>query len=172
MPDRREEILAHVNDANYRPVKPKVIAKKLGAVDHDASEAVRKQIKRLVKDGLLAFGPSHLVYPIANLKNIPAPSPTEGRAGGGGGGGGARRVQVPIRALGHSPLPLPLSVKERGAEQLRNAIAITSTSSARSAARKADSASFGPRARCARPAATPISSSPPSTRTTPPTAIP
>jgi len=78
MPDRRDEILAHVNDANYRPVKPKVIAKKLGAADHDASEAVRKQIKRLVKEGLLAFGPSHLVYSVISTAKQTAdgnPSP-------------------------------------------------------------------------------------------------
>ena len=31
MPDRRDDILAHVNNPNYRPVKPKVIAKKIGA---------------------------------------------------------------------------------------------------------------------------------------------
>jgi ribonuclease R len=83
MPDRRDDILAHVNNPNYRPVKPKVIAKKLGA-EGEASEAVRKQIKRLVRDGLLAFGPSHLVYPITNLANPPAPSPSEGKAGEGG----------------------------------------------------------------------------------------
>jgi hypothetical protein len=55
MPDRRDDILAHVNHPNYRPVKPKVIAKKLGA-EGDAAEAVRKAVKRLVKEGLLALG--------------------------------------------------------------------------------------------------------------------
>ena len=33
MADRRDDILAHVNNPNYRPVKPKVIAKKIGAED-------------------------------------------------------------------------------------------------------------------------------------------
>ncbi|HMO87511.1 MAG TPA: hypothetical protein PKC18_21575, partial [Lacipirellulaceae bacterium] len=65
MADRRDDILAHVNHPNYRPVKPKVVAKKIGAEGEGAAEAVRKTIKRLVKEGLLAFGPSHLVYPVA-----------------------------------------------------------------------------------------------------------
>lgn len=85
MPDRRDDILAHVNHPNYRPVKPKVIAKKLGA-EGDAAEAVRKAVKRLVKEELLAFGPSHLVYPVQNT-NPPAPSPSGGRAGEGGEAG-------------------------------------------------------------------------------------
>jgi ribonuclease R len=80
MPDRRDDILAHVNDPNYRPVKPKLIAKMLGA-EGDASEAVRKLIKRLVKEGRLAFGPSHLVYPTATGGSQagavnPSPSPS------------------------------------------------------------------------------------------------
>jgi ribonuclease R len=79
MPDRRDDILAHVNHPNYRPVKPKVIAKKLGA-EGDAAEAVRKAVKRLVREGLLAFGPSHLVYPVQNTNPL-APSPSAERAG-------------------------------------------------------------------------------------------
>ncbi len=82
MPDRRDDILAHVNHPDYRPVKPKMIAKKIGAVG-DAAEAVRKTVKRLVKDGLLAYGANHLVYP---LKTPPAPSPSAGRVGEGGSG--------------------------------------------------------------------------------------
>jgi ribonuclease R len=66
MPDRRDDILAHVNHPNYRPVKPKVIAKKIGAEGHEATEAVRKTIKRLAKEGLLVFGTSHSVYPISS----------------------------------------------------------------------------------------------------------
>jgi ribonuclease R len=69
MPDRRDDILNHVNSPDYRPVKPKVIAKKIGAADDGAAESVRKTIKRLVKDGLLAFGPSHLVYPIVGVRS-------------------------------------------------------------------------------------------------------
>ena len=79
MPDRRDDILNHVSSPDYRPVKPKVIAKKIGAAG-EAAEAVRKQIKRLVKEGLLAFGPSHVVYPVANKAHAgdanPSPSPS------------------------------------------------------------------------------------------------
>jgi ribonuclease R len=81
MADRRDDILAHVNNADYRPVKPKVIAKKIGAAG-EAADAVRKQIKRLVKEGLLAFGPSHLVYPVA-AKTTDDPSPGASHRGRG-----------------------------------------------------------------------------------------
>jgi ribonuclease R len=74
MSDRRKDILAHVNHPNYRPVKPKVIAKKIGAEGHEATEAVRKTIKRLAKEGLLVFGTSHSVYP---LSSPPPPSKGE-----------------------------------------------------------------------------------------------
>ncbi len=57
-------ILNHVNDPNYRPVKPKVIAKQLDFTDDDVSR-LKRTIKRLVKDGKLAYGPSHLVCPVA-----------------------------------------------------------------------------------------------------------
>jgi ribonuclease R len=58
MNPRRTAILDLVNLPGYRPAKPRVIAKNIG--DDDA-EAVRKEIKRLVKEGLLAFGQKHLV---------------------------------------------------------------------------------------------------------------
>ena len=41
MPDHRDEILSVVNHPEYRPVKPKQIAKRLG-LSGDAAEAVRK----------------------------------------------------------------------------------------------------------------------------------
>ena len=61
MPDLREKILEHVNRDNYQPVKPAVIAKKLGVVGDEAHE-VKQVIKRLVKEKQLAYGPSHLVF--------------------------------------------------------------------------------------------------------------
>jgi ribonuclease R len=64
MPEHRDEILALVNDPGYRPVKPKGIAKKLG-LSGDASESIRKTVKRMVKEGLLVYGENHLVYPNA-----------------------------------------------------------------------------------------------------------
>ncbi|MGE3243375.1 MAG: ribonuclease R [Pirellulales bacterium] len=62
MSDLREQILDHVQRPNYQPVKPAVIAKKLGLAG-DAAHEVKKTIKRLVKENRLAYGPSHLVFP-------------------------------------------------------------------------------------------------------------
>ena len=53
-------ILEMIASPNYQPVKPKVIAKKLGASKEEA-EAIRKTVKRLVKQGKLAWGPKHIV---------------------------------------------------------------------------------------------------------------
>ena len=57
----RDAILEHVNNPNYQPVKPAVIAKQLGLLG-DAAHDVTKTIKSLVKEKQLAYGPSHLVY--------------------------------------------------------------------------------------------------------------
>jgi ribonuclease R len=56
-----DAILEHVNNPNYQPVKPAVIAKKLGLTG-DAVHELKMTVKRLVKDNQLAYGPSHLVY--------------------------------------------------------------------------------------------------------------
>jgi len=61
MSDLRENILQHVNGPNYQPVKPAVIAKKLGLIGDEAQE-VKRTIKRLVKEKQIAYGPSHLVF--------------------------------------------------------------------------------------------------------------
>jgi ribonuclease R len=59
----RDIILHHVNHSDYRAVKPKVIAKKLGLLGNDLTR-VKKAIKRLVKENKLAYGANHLVYPV------------------------------------------------------------------------------------------------------------
>ena len=82
MPDHRDDILSVVNHADYLPVKPKQIAKRLGLVG-DAAENVRKTVKRMVREGALAYGSNHLVLPVARA-DAPAPSPLVGRAGEGG----------------------------------------------------------------------------------------
>lgn len=64
MSDIQNLILNHVNAPNYRPVKPKVIAKQLDFTDNDVSR-LKRAIKQLVKEGKLAYGPSHLVCPVA-----------------------------------------------------------------------------------------------------------
>ena len=71
MPDLHELILNHVNAPNFRPVKPKVIAKQLGFAGDDVSR-LKRTIKKLVKEGKLAYGPSHLICPVVR-KNIRLP---------------------------------------------------------------------------------------------------
>jgi ribonuclease R len=59
-----ERIVAHINAPNYRPVKPRVIAKQLRLAPEERNE-VRRAIKKLVKKGLAVFGAQHLVGPIS-----------------------------------------------------------------------------------------------------------
>src|SRR4051812_50095732 len=54
------KILEHVNEPNYQPVKPAVIAKQLGLAG-EATQELKRTIKRMVKAGELSWGPSHLV---------------------------------------------------------------------------------------------------------------
>ncbi|BBO35480.1 ribonuclease R family protein [Lacipirellula parvula] len=81
----REEILSIVNHADYKAMKPKMIAKRLG-LSGDEAETVRKTVKKMVREGLLAYGSNHMVLPVANAPRV-APSPSEGRAGEGGEAG-------------------------------------------------------------------------------------
>src|ERR1044072_2928054 len=60
--DLAAAVLTHVNRSDYRPVKPRVIAKQLG-IDEDSFRSLQKTIKSLVKQGKLSFGASHLVVP-------------------------------------------------------------------------------------------------------------
>jgi len=57
----RDKVLEHIHDPAYQPVKPAVIAKRLGLANNAARE-LKKVIKQMVKAGELAWGPSHLVY--------------------------------------------------------------------------------------------------------------
>lgn len=63
-------VLEHVNRENYRPVKPKVIAKQL-KISEEGLRDLKKTIKILVKNGQLAFGPRHLVQKGAGEKKGP-----------------------------------------------------------------------------------------------------
>lgn len=58
-------VLAHVSRPEYRPVKPKVIAKQLDIYDADEIASLRTSIRRLVKSGDLKWGPKHFVLPAA-----------------------------------------------------------------------------------------------------------
>ena len=60
----RQSVLTLVSSADYQPVKPAVIAKRLGLANEAARE-LKKTIKQMVKSGELAWGPSHLVYAAA-----------------------------------------------------------------------------------------------------------
>jgi hypothetical protein len=59
----REEILSIVNHADYKAMKPKLIAKRLGLTG-DEAETVRKTVKKMVREGLLAYGSNHMVFPV------------------------------------------------------------------------------------------------------------
>ncbi|MCP4817131.1 MAG: ribonuclease R, partial [Planctomycetaceae bacterium] len=57
-----QQLLQHIRATNYRPVKPRVIARQLDLPEERFSE-LRRTIKKLVKRGELAYGPKHLVMP-------------------------------------------------------------------------------------------------------------
>ncbi len=67
-PNLETRILAHVRMDQYRPVKPRVIAKQLGIPESGRAE-VRKAIKRMVKRGELTYGVNHLVYAAESAPN-------------------------------------------------------------------------------------------------------
>ena len=60
--DLEKLILQHVHASNYKPVKPKVIAKQLD-VPEELHRDLKKAIKHLVKSGRISYGPNHLVRP-------------------------------------------------------------------------------------------------------------
>ena len=62
--DLPQRVLDHVNRENYKPVKPRVIAKQLKLLP-DELPLLKKAIKRHVRDGRLAYGPKHLVLSVA-----------------------------------------------------------------------------------------------------------
>jgi ribonuclease R len=100
----RDAVITHVANPNYHPVKPAVIAKQLG-LSGEATQELKRVIKRMVKAGELAWGPSHLVYPAGKpqrCKSEPSPS---GRGQGEG-----------TLASGRSPSPQP-SPKGRGSKE-------------------------------------------------------
>lgn len=53
-------VLAFIGDTNYRPVKPRVIADRLDLPQEQRFE-LKKLIKRLVREGRIAYGANHLV---------------------------------------------------------------------------------------------------------------
>jgi ribonuclease R len=61
-------LLNHIRSEDYRPAKPRVIAKQLGLPEARKPE-VRKAIKRLAKRGLISYGSNHLVMPSAHPRS-------------------------------------------------------------------------------------------------------
>ena len=55
-----QRLLAHVLAPNYRPVKPRVIAKKLELSSEEAVD-LRRLVKKLAKRGVVVYGANHLV---------------------------------------------------------------------------------------------------------------
>ncbi|MGC3968196.1 MAG: RNB domain-containing ribonuclease [Pirellulales bacterium] len=55
-------LLAHLQNPNYRPVKPRVVAKKLGLSEVETRE-LRRLVKKLVRRGLIVYGANHLIGP-------------------------------------------------------------------------------------------------------------
>jgi ribonuclease R len=88
MDDLDNRILEFVGRANYQPVKPRVIAKKLG-IDRDHLADFKRVLKAQVKAGRLAYGASHLVLPVANVGHALRANPT------GAAGHAVRAEEVP-----------------------------------------------------------------------------
>lgn len=55
-----QQVLTLVHSADYRPSKPRIILKSLKLPEEDY-RLVRRAIKQLVRDGLIAFGANHMV---------------------------------------------------------------------------------------------------------------
>jgi ribonuclease R len=89
-----KKILEHVSNLNYQPVKPAVIAKQLGLAG-EATQELKKAIKRMVKAGELSWGPSHLVQSAS--KAIPHKQPGEPASAGG--------QETPARKQKQKPKP-------------------------------------------------------------------
>lgn len=60
--DLQQQVLAHVQSPDYRPTKPRGIAKRLD-LPPDQWLAVRRAVKQLVRQGELVYGQRHVVYP-------------------------------------------------------------------------------------------------------------
>ncbi len=62
--DMQRRVLELVNSNDYHPIKPRVIAKQL-RLDDDGERTLKKALKRLVREGRVAWGPKHLVMKVS-----------------------------------------------------------------------------------------------------------
>lgn len=59
----RDAVLSYASNAVYKPVKPGVIAERLGLAG-DAADLCKKVIKKMVRDGELEYGENHLILAV------------------------------------------------------------------------------------------------------------
>lgn len=69
-PDLAADLLSLITAPNYRPLKPRQLAKKLEVPEQRLRE-LKKTIKQLVKQGKLAYGDKHRVFPPADMQAKP-----------------------------------------------------------------------------------------------------
>ncbi|MCD4726249.1 MAG: hypothetical protein K8R46_01190, partial [Pirellulales bacterium] len=84
-----KSILKLVSAPGYRPIKPRTIAQRL-KLPKDRTADVRKAVKRLVRDGRIAYSTNHLVTPVAttsdaaprkkNSRGLTAPGKPSGKS--------------------------------------------------------------------------------------------
>ncbi len=67
-------ILELVNRPKYRPVKPRMIAQRLGLPKAEGA-AVKKLVKKMVAAGQLRYGANHLIQPVPGVKPSATPKP-------------------------------------------------------------------------------------------------
>ena len=60
MENLEDAVLAYCQRPEYKPVKPRVIAKKM-ELDEEGARQLKRAMKRLVKRGLLVYGANHLI---------------------------------------------------------------------------------------------------------------
>ncbi len=77
--DLEQAVLEFVNQPNYKPLKPRAIAKRLG-LDENAIDKLKQAVKSLVKTGRVAYGQNHLLLPIAEaVKQFKTEPPPVGK---------------------------------------------------------------------------------------------
>ena len=67
-------IVTFVNQPDYQPVKPRVIARRLGLPKEESAD-VRRAVKLLVRQGKLSYASNHLVRPAETKTTLSAPIP-------------------------------------------------------------------------------------------------
>lgn len=74
----QQRLLEYVQRPNYRPVKPKVIAKKMELLEEELP-AFRRAIRQLIKSGHLEYGDKHLLKAVggASVSTVVQESPVE-----------------------------------------------------------------------------------------------